>query len=110
MKGDPICNVVKDDRIKIEGGSHLHVVQKADAIYDADFVQKVQGKCVVLADTIELQGTTKIVLMAGSSSIVIDASGVTVLGVPKINLNTPGAAPAPEIDPLVVDPDDPDDP
>ncbi len=100
-------HVKTDDRIKIEGESHLHVVKKADATYDDDLVQSVSCKCVILADTIQLQGTTKIVLMAGSSSIVIDASGVTVLGTPMINLNTPGAPPTPEIDPLVVDPDDP---
>ena len=100
-------HVKTDDRIKIEGESHLHVMKKADATYDADWVQNVTGKCVILADTIQLQGKTKIVLMAGSSSIVIDASGVTVLGSPLINLNTPGAPALPEIAPLLVDPEDP---
>jgi len=100
-------HVLTDSRAKIEGESHLHVVKKADATYDDDFVQNITKKCVVLADTIQLQGTTKIVLMAGSSSIVIDASGVTVLGTPMIKLNNPGAPPTPEIPPLTVDPDDP---
>ena len=96
-----------DDRIKIEGESHIHIMGKADAIYDADFVQNMTGKCVIMADTIQLQAKTKIVLMAGSSSLVIDASGVTVLGSPLINLNTPGAPPMPEIAPLAIDPEDP---
>ena len=100
-------HVKTDERIKIDGASHLHVQDQADARYDKDLKQGVKGKCVILADTIQLQGTTKIVLMAGSSSIVIDASGVTVLGSPLIKLNTPGAPPTPEIIPLIVDPDDP---
>jgi type VI secretion system secreted protein VgrG len=100
-------HVKTDDRIKIEGESHLHVQGNADATYDGDLVLGITGKCVILADTIQFQGTTKIVLMAGSSSIVIDARGVTVLGSPLINLNSPGAPPTPEIIPLVVDPDDP---
>lgn len=100
-------HVQGDDKIKIEGASHAHVMDQADAIYDKDLVLSVNKKCVILADTIQLQGTTKIVLMAGSSSLVIDASGVTVLGTPMINLNTPGAPPTPEIIPLSVDPEDP---
>ncbi len=100
-------HVLADQRTKIEGQSHLHVQDDADAIYDKGLVQSIAKKCVVLADTIQLQGTTKLVLMAGSSSIVIDASGVTVLGTPMINLNSPGAPPTPEIIPLTVDPDDP---
>jgi hypothetical protein len=95
---------------QVEGYSHLHVQKDADATYDQNFEQSVSQKCVILADTIQLQGTTKLVLMAGTSSIVIDASGVTVLGTPMINLNSPGAPPTPEIIPLTVDPDDPDDP
>ncbi len=105
--GNHNLHVKSDDRIKIEGDSHLHVQGKADATYDSDLTLKAGGKCVILADQIQLQGTTKVVLMAGSSSIVIDASGVTVLGSPLINLNSPGAPPAPEIDPLIVDPEDP---
>ena len=100
-------HVKTDDRIKIEGKSDLHVQGQANATYDKDLVQNITGKCVILADTIQLQGTTKIVLMAGSSSIVIDASGVTVLGAPLINLNSPGAPPTPEIAPLPIEPDDP---
>jgi type VI secretion system secreted protein VgrG len=100
-------HVQGDDKIKIEGQSHAHVMDQADAIYDKDLVLSVNQKCVILADTLQLQGTTKIVLIAGSSSLVIDASGVTVLGTPMINLNTPGAPPTPEIIPLTVDPDDP---
>jgi type VI secretion system secreted protein VgrG len=100
-------HVLADSRAKVEGESHLHVMRKADETYDDEFVQNVTKKCVILADTIQLQGTTKIVLTAGSSSIVIDASGVTVLGSPLINLNSPGAPPLPEVIPLVVDPDDP---
>jgi type VI secretion system secreted protein VgrG len=100
-------HVKTDDRVKIEGASHLHVMDDADATYDKDLVVAVNKKCVILADTIQLQGTTKIVLMAGSSSIVIDASGVTITGVPEINLNTPGTPPPAEIIPLTVDPDDP---
>jgi type VI secretion system secreted protein VgrG len=100
-------HVKTDDRIKIEGKSDLHVQGQANTTYDKDLVQSITGKCVIVADTIQLQGNTKIVLMAGSSSIVIDASGVTVLGAPFINLNTPGAPPAPEIAPPAVDPDDP---
>jgi type VI secretion system secreted protein VgrG len=101
-------HVKADERTKIEGESHLHVQDEADATYDKDLVQSITGKCVILADTIQLQGTTKLVLMAGTSSIVIDASGVTVLGTPLINLNSPGVPPTPEIIPLVVDPDDPE--
>ncbi len=100
-------HVLGDQRTKIEGASHMHVQKDADATYDQGLVTSIAKKCVVLADTIQLQGTTKIVLIAGTSSIVIDASGVTVLGTPLINLNSPGAPPAPEIIPLTVDPDDP---
>jgi type VI secretion system secreted protein VgrG len=100
-------HVLGDQRTKIEGTSDLHVQKDAEATYDQGLVISVGQKCVVLADTIQLQGTTKIVLMAGASSIVIDASGVTVLGAPLINLNSPGAPPTPEIIPMVVDPDDP---
>jgi hypothetical protein len=60
-----------------------------------------------MADTIQFEASKKIVLMAANSSIVIDASGVTVLGTPLINLNTPGAPPPPQV---VLLPDDPDDP
>ena len=67
----------------------------------------VTGKCVIQADTIQLEGKTKIVLISGASSVVIDASGVTVLGSPMINLNSPGASPLVELKPAVVDPDDP---
>jgi type VI secretion system secreted protein VgrG len=100
-------HVKTDDRIKIEGDSHLHVQGKADATYDSDLVQGITGKCVIIADSIQLQGKTKLELIVGGSSIVIDASGVTVLGTPLINLNSPGAPPVPEIIPLTVDPDDP---
>jgi hypothetical protein len=100
-------HVLTDQRTQIEGDSDFHVQGEAEATYDKGLVISVSKKCVILADTIQLQGTTKIVLMAGSSSLVIDASGVTVLGTPLINLNTPGAPPTPEIPPLVIDPDDP---
>lgn len=100
-------HVLKDQRTKIEGESHLHVQCNADAIYDTNLVQKMKGKCVILADTIQLEGKTKIVLISGASSIVLDASGVTVLGSPLINLNSPGAPPLPELEPAPVDPDDP---
>jgi type VI secretion system secreted protein VgrG len=100
-------HVLGDQRTQIEGDSDFHVQGEAEATYDKDIVINVTKKCVILADTIQLQGTTKIVLIAGSSSLVIDAGGVTVLGTPLINLNTPGAPPVPEMPPLVIDPDDP---
>jgi type VI secretion system secreted protein VgrG len=110
IEGNSSMHVQGDFTEQVEGYSHLHVQKDADATYDQNFEQSVSQKCVILADTIQLQGTTKLVLMAGTSSIVIDASGVTVLGTPMINLNSPGAPPTPEIIPLTVDPDDPDDP
>jgi type VI secretion system secreted protein VgrG len=100
-------HVLSDQRTKIEGESHIHIQKDADATYDGGLVVSVGKKCVILADTIQLQGTTKVVLVGGASSIVIDQNGVTVLGVPLINLNSPGAPPIPEIIPLVVEPDDP---
>ena len=100
-------HVLGDAREKIEGEFDSHVQGNMYETYDQDLVKNVTGKCVILADTIQLQGTTKIVLMAGSSSIVIDASGVTVLGTPMINLNSPGAPPTPEVPPPSIDPDDP---
>ena len=101
-------HVLEDLRQKVEGESHMHVQKVATENYDIDFTQSVTGKCVIIADTIQLQGTTKIVLMAGSSSIVIDASGVSVTGTPLINLNSPGPSPSEETAPPLVDPDDPD--
>ena len=108
IEGSSNMHVEADLIEQIEGESHLHVQKDADATYDQNLVQSVSQKCVILADTIQLQGTTKIVLMAGASSIVIDSSGVTLLGTPMINLNSPGAPPTPESPPLP--PEDPDDP
>jgi len=100
-------HVLSDQRTRIDGESHVAVHRNSDVTYYGAVVVNVADKCVILADTIQLQGTQKIVLMAGASSIVIDPSGVTVLGTPLINLNSPGAPPTPEIAPITVDPDDP---
>jgi type VI secretion system secreted protein VgrG len=100
VKGENRVNIEKDSSLDV-GGSHY-------AMYTGDVMQYTgSGKYVILADTIQLQGTKKIVLMAGASSVVIDASGVTVLGSPLINLNSPGAPPTPEMPPVIVEPDDP---
>ena len=100
-------HVLVDDKVKIEGKSHFHVMDDGSVAYDKNLDTSISKQWTVEADTIEFTGMTKIVLMAGSSSLVIDANGVTVLGTPLINLNTPG--PPPVATPVLL-PQDPDDP
>jgi type VI secretion system secreted protein VgrG len=100
-------HVKGENRVNIEKDSYLDIKQGHYAMYGQDVVQDITGKCVILADTIQFEGTTRIVLKAAASSVVIDASGVTVLGSPLINLNSPGAPPTPEMPPVIVEPDDP---
>ena len=63
---------------------------------------------IVSAKNITFQAEQTITLMAGSNSIVMGPSGITLIGVPMINLNPMGAVPP--IMTIVPPPDPPDDP
>ena len=102
-------HVLTDAREHIEGEQDILVDKDSSAMYGANRYVDIEQQEVITADSITLSAMTSITLMAGASSIVIDATGVTVLGVPMINLNPLGAVPPmPPTPPVVVNPDDPD--
>ncbi|MDQ2773716.1 MAG: type VI secretion system tip protein VgrG [Acidobacteriota bacterium] len=101
-------HVLNDDRGKIEGKQSVTVVGDSGAQYSGGRSVQVSGDELVIAKTITFQAQQTITLMAGVNSIVIGPSGVTVIGVPMINLNPIGAVPPiPPLMPLIDAPDDP---
>jgi type VI secretion system secreted protein VgrG len=97
-------HVLNDCRTKIEGEEHITVLLDSLAEYAKDRSVNVDGDETVVAQNITFQAAQTITLIAGSNSIVLGPSGVTVLGVPMINLNPMGAMPPM---PVVLEPPDP---
>ncbi len=101
-------HVKGDSRVGIDGASTVNVTGNRIEAYGAEFSLQAANGVKVKAETITLHGTSSITLIAGGSSIVIDAGGVTILGAPMIKLNPLGAVPpVPPTPPLAVLPDDP---
>jgi type VI secretion system secreted protein VgrG len=101
-------HVLKDAREKVEGKESRTLIGDSAAQYQGNRSVQITGDELVIAANITIQAQQKITLMAGSSSIVIDPSGVTVIGVPMINLNPMAAVPPiPPLMPLIDAPDDP---
>ncbi|HVQ75676.1 MAG TPA: type VI secretion system tip protein TssI/VgrG [Candidatus Binatia bacterium] len=101
-------HVKGDSRVGVDGASTVNVTGNRIEAYGAEFSLQAANGVLVKAATITLHGTTSITLIAGGSSIVIDAGGVTVLGAPMIKLNPLGAVPpVPPTPPIAVLPDDP---
>jgi type VI secretion system secreted protein VgrG len=89
---DKHLHVMGNTYTTIDGATNLHVKSTDTSKYDANRNMEVAGGIVVSADSIELSANTSITFIVGGNSIVLDASGITVIGVPLIKLN-PMAAP-----------------
>jgi hypothetical protein len=101
-------HVLKDARDQVEGKEMRTLVGDSAAQYQGNRSVQVTSGELVIAQTITLQAEQTITLMSGASSIVIGPSGVTIIGVPMINLNPLGAVPpTPPLMPSVDPPDDP---
>ena len=126
IEGNSSFHVVKSQYTEIEESESLHIkINQLVSVegnistnvegggrykYGKDLMHAAQNTVLIIGDKIQLQADTEIVLMAGSSSITINASGVSITGSPLINLNSPGAPPT-QISPLsTVAPTDPVDP
>ena len=101
-------HVLKDVRTKIEGTENITVIGASTSQYSDTRMVDVTDDEIVSAKNITLQAEQTITLMAGSNSIVMGPSGITLIGVPMINLNPMGAVPP--ILTIVPPPDAPDDP
>lgn len=95
---DQHLHVLEDRHTTIDGFNHLHVKKDEYTQYDADRNMLVTGDIVVQAKNIELSADASIKLIVGGNSIVIDASGITVIGLPMIYLNpVGGVSPTPSV-------------
>jgi type VI secretion system secreted protein VgrG len=102
-------HVLADARVKIEGTEDVEVDDSSSIMYAKDRTVEVGTDDVLIANTITLQATETITLVAGANSIVMGPSGITVIGLPMINLNPLGAMPPLPKQPVpVISPDDPD--
>jgi len=101
-------HILGDAREKVEGKESRIIVGDSGAQYQGNRGVQITSDEVVEAQTITFSAQQSITLAVGASSIMLDASGVTVIGVPLINLNPAGALPPPPG--KVFPPDPPDDP
>lgn len=101
-------HVLCDARMQIEGQQNITVTGIALEQYSDDHMVNVTKDEIVSAQNITILAEQTITLAAGSNSIVIGPSGVTVIGMPMINLNPMGAVPP--VPTIVPPPDPPDDP
>jgi type VI secretion system secreted protein VgrG len=102
-------HVLADARVRIEGTEDVEVDDSAAIMYAKDRTVEVGTDDVLMANTITLQATETITLMAGANSIVMGPSGITIIGLPMLNLNPMGAMPPmPQTPPPIINPDDPD--
>jgi type VI secretion system secreted protein VgrG len=88
--------VTEKDRSEIVGGDAGWLIRK-DAIWSVlgSCVNQITKSFSVDAESVTLKGSQRIVLMVGSSYIVIDSSGITINGKPLLHLNPPsGSAPS----------------
>lgn len=113
--GDTKELVFKNANLHVKGDSRTAVDGKESVSVKGDCVQFTQGgyyassskEVLAYAPSVYIQGGDKIVLAVGGSSIVLDASGVTIVG-PIVKLNPAGAVPpVVPILPLTDPPDDP---
>jgi type VI secretion system secreted protein VgrG len=101
-------HVLKDARDQVEGKEMRTIVGDSAALYQGSRSVQIISDELVMAQTITFQAEQTITLMSGASSIVIDPSGVTIVGLPAINLNPMAAMPpTPPVMPSVDPPDDP---
>lgn len=103
-------HVKVDQRALIDGVSSLTVKGNRIEWFDSNFTTKVpKGVCFLGAKEVQIRALEKITIQAGASTVQIDASGITLIGVPLVNINPPGAAVPPLLntdEPTL--PDDPD--
>ena len=92
--GDDVGEVGQDrhrhvggkEAVQIDGSKSLTVLGDVIESFDASHSEKVGSGLTIQALSVTIEGTTGITLKAGSSSVVIDASGVTLSG-PQIVLD-----------------------
>jgi type VI secretion system secreted protein VgrG len=102
-------HVLNASRVKIEGTQDVEVDDSSTSLYDKDRTVQVSTDEVLMANTITLQATETLTLVAGANSIVMGPSGITIVGLPMLNLNPMVAVPPIPQEPVVVfNPDDPD--
>jgi len=106
--GDHNLHVLGQARTKVEGNESLIVGGASSSSYAAGRYAAVTSDEVVKANTILLEADQTISLKVGGNYIQISMSGITLVGLPMINLNPMGAPPV--VDPLIVEPNEPDDP
>jgi type VI secretion system secreted protein VgrG len=103
-------HVKEEQRTLIEADSSL--VVKGDHVewFNSNLTTKVPtGVCFLGAKEIQISALEKITIQSGASTIQIDPSGITLIGVPLVNINPPGMT----VPPLInsdepTQPDDPD--
>jgi type VI secretion system secreted protein VgrG len=101
-------HVMGDERIEIDNKQSVTVLGDSITECAGNRSTQVVGDEFVMAKTITLQAEQTLTLMVGASSIVLGPSGITILGVPMLNLNPLGGAPP--IPPLMPSTDLPEDP
>jgi type VI secretion system secreted protein VgrG len=101
-------HILGDDREKVEGKQSINIVGDSSALFSKTRSVQVTTDDLVVAKTITLQAQQSITLMVGGNSILIDMKGVTIVGLPLIQLN-PMAPPVitPPVAPLLDPPEDP---
>jgi type VI secretion system secreted protein VgrG len=101
-------HVLNDANEKIEGSQNIAVLGWSRSKVSKDRFATIDKDDVVQAQNITLQADQTITLKAGGNYITIGPSGITLVGMPMINLNPMGAPPLPFTSMgLPTDPDDP---
>jgi hypothetical protein len=102
-------HIKKDKRALIDGVSSLVVKGNRIEWFDSNLTTKVpKGVCFLGAKEIQIRALEKVTIQAGASTVQIDASGITLIGVPLVNINPPGMTVPPLIN--TDEPTDTDDP
>ena len=102
-------HVLGNARVKIEGTEDVEVDDSSATMFGKDRTVEVSTDDVLMANTITLQATQTLTLVAGANSIVMGPSGITIIGLPMLNLNPMVAVPPiPKTPVPIINPDDPD--
>lgn len=103
---DRHLHVKKDERTQIDGKVSWAVTGDEIRSTTGGIYLSSQKEVLIDAPQIFLSGQTKVTLAVGGSYIVIDASGVTIMG-PMVNINSPGSPAVPIVPPMADAAEDP---
>ena len=106
ITADRHLTVQGKEAIQVQSSHSFNVTGNVAEQFGANHSEQTSGNYYLHASNIVLQADVSLCLMAGSNFISINAAGVTILGMPMVNINS-GGAPTPGIPGMLVPPSPP---